>query len=70
MGRLEAEVKRLKTEINFMKNSSKGNNPPRGGEHQSKSPPRRTRRSGMGSGMGSGDVFLEDRKEASAVLLL
>ena len=63
MTRLEAEVKRLKNENNFLKNSSKGNIS-RGGDHQSKSPPRKPRRSGMGSG----DLFMEERKEASTGL--
>ena len=66
VGRLEAEIKRLKTEINILKMSSKGNNPPRGGEHSVRSPPRRTRKSGLGSV----DVFLEDRKDVSTALLL
>ena len=66
VGRLEAEVKRLKTENNFLKNSPKGINQ-RGGDHLNKSPPR-----GLGrkSGIGGGNSFMEDRKEASAVLLL
>ena len=68
VGRLEGEIKRLKTEINILKMSSKGNNPPRGGEHSVRSPPRRTRRSGQGQG--SVDVFHEDRKDVSAALLL
>jgi hypothetical protein len=63
VGRLEAEVKRLKTENNFLKNSPKGINP-RGGDHLNKSPPRRARKSGMGGG----DTFMEERKEASTGL--
>ena len=68
VGRLEAKNKRLKTEISNLKMSSKVNNPPRGGEHSVRTPPRRPRRSGQGQG--SVDVFHEDRKDVSAALML
>ena len=57
VGRLEQEVKRLKTENNFLRNSPKG----KGGDNQNRTPPR-----GMGRKSGGGGVsFMEERKEAS-----
>ena len=53
--RLEKEVLRLKTENNFLKNRGKG------GDNQSRTPPR-----GLGMKRGGGGMsFMEERKEAS-----
>ena len=70
-GRLEAENRKLKTEISNLTKSMKGINPKRGGGHSDKystrTPPRRLRKSGQGQE--SVDVFHEDRKDVSAALL-
>ena len=55
VNRLEKEVQRLKTENNVLRNSTKG----KGGDNQSRTPPRgMVRKSG-----GGGVSFLEERKE-------
>ena len=67
VGRLEAENKKLRTEILNLTKSTKVINPQRGGGHSTRTPPRRLRKSGQGQE--SVDVFHEDRKDVSAALL-